>query len=699
MSDAEAFGPWLERQLRRKGVTQAELAASLNVTRAAVSAWTTGRAVPRMEKLRGIEKFLGLEYGSSRKVTEDTHAPADLKWYHRRQHADGGREMGNAAAFAFEADLGILAREAIQNSLDERHDASRPVRVRFVLHEIRGERLIRFLDLLQWDKLRSHYEAAAQLDQKAGRVLREGMRALEGERLLLLRIDDYNANGLTGGDYEEGRFAAVVRDQLNSFKSDKSRAAGSYGLGKATLWAASRLGMVLMNSTLSEAHEGRKERRMIGRLDLPWRRVDGEGRAGPAWFGEPDERREGATRSWWADEATAEALYLERDSDDPGTSFLVVGAYDSSGLLDPDDLEGMHRKLVEGVARDFWAAMVASRNDQPFLTASVTAFRDGEVVVPEERVDPRVHEPARSRAVQAFLEGRTVTELTTREDVAQATVTLELPELKGAVRGGGSSVGRTDRSHEAILLLTPTDEDDPSPNHLVCMRGSGMVVMKKRLDLPVGATPFQAVLLAGYATLRDTPDCGAAERFLRAAEPPDHNDWRSTEDLTASYKRGAVKLLNDFKAAMRNQALALARGSEASRDAEEGPAVLVPLLRLDRPQQRRRMGYPTVDSVNGEVDQEGAWRVRVRVTLPERDEPWLLSPKIFFSTQAGGKFSVDWAELIPERGCEPAGNRSLRFQPGTRAVFIGVSDVSTHPVAAHLARVEVDVQRAKEVLA
>ncbi|WP_037888532.1 helix-turn-helix domain-containing protein [Streptomyces viridochromogenes] len=698
MSDAEAFGPWLERQLRRRGVTQAELAASLKVTRAAVSAWSTGRAMPRMEKLRGIEKYLGLEYGSTRKVTEDTHAPTELTWYHRREHADGGREMGNAAAFAFDAELRVLAREAIQNSLDERRGDTRPVRVRFVLHEIRGERLIRFLDLIQWDKLRPHYEAAAKLDQKAGRVLQEGMRALEEERLLLLRIDDYNANGLTGGDYEEGRFTAVVRDQLNSFKSDKHRAAGSYGLGKATLWAASRLGMVLMNSTLSEPHEGRRERRMIGRLDLPWRRVNGEGYAGPAWFGAPDERRESATRSWWADEATAEALYLERDSDDPGTSFLVVGAYDSSGQLDPDDLEGMHRELLKGIARDFWAAMVASRDDHPHLTASVAAFRDGEVVVAEERVDPHLHEPARSRAMQAFLEGRTVTELTTREDVAQATVMLDLPELKRGDKNS-SSEGQTDRTHEAILLLTPTDEDDPGPNHLVGMRGGRMVVMKRKLDLPVGATPFQAVLLAGYATLRDSSDCRAAERFLRAAEPPDHNDWRSTEDLTATYRRGAVKLLTDFKNAMRNQALALARGSEPGRDTEEGPAVLVPLLRLDRPQQRRRLGYPTVDSVNGEVDQEGAWRVRVRVTLPERDEPWILSPEIFFSTQSGAKFPVDWAELVPERGCESAGDKLLRFQPGTRAVFTGVSDVSSHPVAAHLARVEVDVHRAKGAMA
>ncbi|MGX1513520.1 hypothetical protein RKD44_004808 [Streptomyces collinus] len=116
----------------------------------------------------------------------------------------------------------------------------------------------------------------------------DGVRDMfEKGRLILLRIDDYNASGLTGDDYGDGKFAAVVRRQLESLKSGRS-AGGSYGLGKATLWATSALGMVLINSTLSEPHEGRTERRVIGRLELPWRFVDGTAYAGPAWLGRPD---------------------------------------------------------------------------------------------------------------------------------------------------------------------------------------------------------------------------------------------------------------------------------------------------------------------------------------------------------------------------------------------------------------------------
>ncbi|MEU3494470.1 helix-turn-helix transcriptional regulator [Kitasatospora cineracea] len=42
----EKFGTWLGRQLHRAGLTQAEFAEQVGVTRAAVSAWIAGRAVP-----------------------------------------------------------------------------------------------------------------------------------------------------------------------------------------------------------------------------------------------------------------------------------------------------------------------------------------------------------------------------------------------------------------------------------------------------------------------------------------------------------------------------------------------------------------------------------------------------------------------------------------------------------------------------
>ena len=66
---------------------------------------------------------------------------------------------------------------------------------------------------------------------------------------------------------------AVVRNILDSFKGDN--AGGSYGLGKSVMWACSQFGLVLINSNLSVAQDGKREGRFIGRLDLPWHRLTG----------------------------------------------------------------------------------------------------------------------------------------------------------------------------------------------------------------------------------------------------------------------------------------------------------------------------------------------------------------------------------------------------------------------------------------
>ncbi|MFC4588731.1 helix-turn-helix domain-containing protein [Sphaerisporangium corydalis] len=689
MEDPGTFGVWLGRQLRRQGMSQAELAQRLDVTRAAVSAWVTGRAEPRLEKIRLIEEILGLTTGSVMTLDDVPDSAGNVVWYHRPAHRDGGRELGNPAAFAFESDLRVLAREATQNSLDERRDIDGPVRIRYTLHEVSGERLYRFLKALRWDDLEPHYEAAADRNTKVGRVLTNGLREMrETSSLLLLRVDDYNANGLTGPEYDDGRFAAVVRRQLDSHKSRS--AGGSFGLGKAVLWGTSQLGLVLINSTLSEPYEGRTARRVIGRLDLPWRQVNGEDYAGPSWLGEPDAEMGGTACSWWADPDTVDALQLKRDSDAPGTSFLIVAAHDGTG--EATTLEEMHDALVRSLGENFWASMVAKSGSRPMLEASVVALRDGHTVKAAERVDPDEYEPARVRALRAFLEGTTVEELTSDEDVVRTTVRLGLPPLKDTVVIDAESPNE----HEAVLLLTPTNDDDPAPNKIVCMRGSRMVVMKRSVsDVPMGARRFQAVLLAGLATGSDTPDAFAAEEFLRAAEPPEHNEWKKTDDLTAMYARGAAARIQEFRVAMLAEARRLLRVQE--RKSEDGPPALRDLLSLDPPPAPRRPGFPTVGDVEGSIRTDGAWQVRVEIRLPEREDPWVMAPVLRFVTRSGPKPVAEWSELVPESHCEVIDGTLLRFAPRVRAaVFTGVSDVTSHPVAAHMAMAEVDLVRPKE---
>ncbi|MFE1012396.1 helix-turn-helix transcriptional regulator [Streptomyces sp. NPDC058794] len=701
MDAGEDFGPWLARQLKLADMTQTELAQEVEVTRAAVSAWITGRAAPRSETIERIARALKTDLATVHTRTTDTQVGLPVGWYHRPGHADGGRELGNAAAFAFDADVEVLARETCQNSLDERIIANgRPVRVRYTLHELTGEKLARFREAIQWDDLFPHYEVAAAQDQKVGRVIDAGLRDMyDHDRLVLLRVDDYNAAGLTGDDYEDGRFAAVVRRQLDSHKSGKA-AGGSYGLGKATLWATSRLGLVLINSTLSEPHEGRTERRLVGRLDLPWRRVGGQAWAGPAWLGRPDPDSPGAAvaRSWWADEETVESLHLTRESGEPGTSFLIVGAHDVASLVDAnrasednevdDDfsIQGMHRRLVQALGRNFWAAMTGGGDRLPLLEASVRTLRNGEVVIAEERVDPTVAQPSRTRALRAFLDGTTVEQLTESGQVVATTVPLSLP-----VPGGGRG---TAGEHRAVLLVTDAEDMDGKPNRVVAMRGNRMTVRDASVPgLPLSVNPFQAVLLAGEAAGPRAPYAAEAEVFLRAAEPPEHNKWGQTEELTLTYSPSAYRriasLTRETNAAIKQLVVRPKKRTKA------GGGRLAPKLTVGARTKRPRLSaatLPVLEELDAQVLEGGAWQVIGEIKIPAGGHVWRLAPVAKFEVRSGPRPTIEWAELVGLHNCEVVDD-TLRFAEKARsATFRGVTDPTTHAVRTSLSGLVVDLR-------
>ncbi|GHG02902.1 helix-turn-helix transcriptional regulator [Streptomyces hydrogenans] len=713
METGEDFGPWLARQLKLAGKNQAELADELKLTRAAVSAWITGRSVPRPTMMTEIARALGTDIGTVHTRTTDTQAGLPVTWYHRPGYQDGGRDGGNAAAFAFDADVQVLARETCQNSLDERlTDNGRPVRVRYTIHEITGETLDAFRQAILWDELQPHYEAVSEAaaHQKVGRVVHAGVRDMfEKGRLVLLRVDDYNASGLVGDDYDNGKFAAVVRRQLESLKSDRG-AGGSFGLGKATLWATSALGMVLINSTLSVPHEGRTERRVIGRLELPWRSVGDGTYAGPAWLGRPDPDSPGAqvTRSWWADEDIVERLHLTRDSDEPGTSFLIVGAHDVASLDESNadrvvddengrdgqeddgtrDIRSMHRRLVEALERDFWAAMTAGGSRLPLLETSVRTLRNGQVVVEEQQIDPTEAQPARTRALRAFYEGTTVDRLTEPGQVALRTVPLKLP-LAGGRRG-------THGTHQAVLLVTDAGDKDGVPKQVHSLRGNRMTIKRSTVaGLPLGVNSFQAVLLTGTAAGEAAPFAEEAEEFLRAAEPPEHDRWGQTEELTLRWSHTAhhriARLTTEVNAAVKELV------ARPKRSGDEGGAKLRKALTVSptkKTTSRRAAGpgLPELDGLDASIGPAGEWRITAEVKLPRVDELPVMTPVVLLDVRSGARPRLDWAELVAEEGCEME-DGVLRFTPGARrAVFGGATDVTSHPVRTALTRLVLELR-------
>ncbi|WP_353814856.1 helix-turn-helix domain-containing protein [Agromyces sp. SYSU T00266] len=690
----------LDRELNNQGKTQAALAEAVGVSSATASQWRAGTKTPSASNIIKIAQFLGVtpawlsygELGTVSRTVDPKEREAyrrDCTWYYRPAPQDAGRELGNAAGFAFQGGLATLARETSQNILDEAQAGQPTVGARYTLIELSGAKLEAFLEAIKFEDLVPHLESAAATRQKVAGVIRSGLAALRDEKkLVLLRVEDYGAKGLVGPEYEEGNYMAVVRNILDSFKGDN--AGGSYGLGKSVMWACSQFALVIINSTLSVAQEGYREGRFIARLELPWHRLPADGGAdsvayaGPAWYGEKDIERGGVTRSFWGNDALAADTHLLRDGDESGTSFLIVGAYDPDDKI--ETIEEMHEQLVSSLAKNFWPAMVERAGGDPgMMTALVRSERNGSTIK-SDLVDPYSYSPAKARMVKAHRDDLTVDSLQNPGDVVRRRITLEVP--KRLADGAHAS-----QQHQAVLLVTEADEDEPDANKVAYLRGSHMIIREEPVaGLPMGSKSFHAVVLAGLAA-GDDPSDKAADRFLRAAEPPEHDNWEVTPDVSNSYARGYGKALTDFKNEVRKAIRDIV--GRPTRDLSDGPDSLKELLRISPPtvDTTRR---PKVKSVVGQPDSEGRWFVDVRVSLPDRETPWRFSPVLRFGTESGAPIPVVWELLEAQAKCSVTGD-VITADPRSREVrFTGITKADTHPVGASRATALVDVRVYKE---
>jgi hypothetical protein len=151
-------------------------------------------------------------------------------------------------------------------------------------------------------------------------------------------------------------------------------------------------------------------------------------------------------------------------------------------------------------------------------------------------------------AVQPFVEcyqrrSEPSPELEMPGDIAVRRLPLAVP----AVRDGSAAVaGQVD----LVVRLASPGARDPLLGQVALFRGSGMVVAYwDRSSLIVGQRPFHAVLVCGIARspADPSPEDHAVELFLRAAEPPGHDQWLSTPSLKQTYRRGYAQALERLK--------------------------------------------------------------------------------------------------------------------------------------------------------
>ncbi len=523
-------------------------------------------------------------------------------------------------------DTESFVREVIQNANDQRLDNDDPVEIRFRFLTLTGEEREEFLETIGWETgLRDRLQTVSDRDTGRGYDRFLDRLADSDAELRLLVVEDKNTTGLTGGWSEDSNYAALVRDELYSSKQEDT-AGGSYGLGKSVLWTFSGASTVLFNSSPVTTPDEVTPPRFVGRTKLPTHELGDVTYQGAGWFCNPMETDEGIRpASVWGVKAAslANQLYLKRPAGS-GTSIMVIGYRDPTRDTRPE-IEELADEFVEAAVKYFWPAM--QRGD-----LRVT------IETPKEEFEASVENvPAIQPFVECF-EQRNENQGTLDQpgDVAGVDIPMNLPTRADKTETPDGSV------RLAARLASPAD-DDTYLNKVALFRGAGMIV--KYFDqsrVAFGDRDFHAVLACGEARhdgLTTEAD-REIDRFLRYAEPPEHDEWISTENLREKYSQGFRTALDEMFGTLRDGLRHLiaqsdGRGESLSRRVRKRFPI------HDVRNHRRSVSGPTtvfdIDSTSSFEDGRWIFEGRIEVTKDEF-EGWSVDISMKGVGEDGGTF-------------------------------------------------------------
>jgi hypothetical protein len=459
---------------------------------------------------------------------------------------------GSVSGKVFEATLDTFVREIVQNCVDraQENDAGTkqyPVDVSFRVEELTGEALDEFKDRIRWDQLEPHLRSTSE----TGRItiaprLRGGLEQAR-ERLRVLVVEDRGTEGLTGAESGDGNFANLCKNDLVTGAEGNS--GGTFGLGKSVLWLFSSLATVLFSSR----PEDRDDLRMFGRTQLASHTVDGDEWEGSGYLGIPTDGKYGRYAHSIGGEPEASELALAwrmpREAGDFGTSVMVLGFQDPS-RDEEQSVEQLCAGLRDTVIKWYWPAL-----DEGLLRAEFVGVEGGaEVFQGEADLEDSALESVKEikpfvEAVVSWRDEDLQEELEAPGSVIRRDLPVMLPGRSETNELGSSEAGSA--SAKLLLRMATHGEAELKTLNEVARRrgGAGMIVSYDNLGpARIPGPGYHGVLLAGTAAGESEAD-QEFERFLRASEPPAHNEWDPQEDRLKeeyeSYRR--VKAIRDLK--------------------------------------------------------------------------------------------------------------------------------------------------------
>lgn len=427
--------------------------------------------------------------------------------------------MGGAAGEAFANTLKspgmlpehVLAREAIQNSVDAGNGGK--VEVRFRSSVVKGAKKAAFVQAADLSAIAERSGELMLAEPNCLATLEKPQKELR-----LLYVEDYNAVGLSGDPHDKSsnfyRLLLSLGDRSKS-RSAQGSTGGSYGFGKSVYSSSSAIQTIFAYTRFKD---GKTERvRLFGCGYFVSHDYKNQPYSGRAWLGMPEKKDdkgrvvvdpiEGAQ----ADELAAKLGFNLRSAGEFGTSILIVDA--------AVDIKAIER----GIEDWWWPRLIENKLD---------------VVIQDTDGVDHYPKPKKNPAIKPFIEAYDVA-------VGRAVAKSGIHKLAVFNKEGGLEMGRCG------FVVAPMDasgNQTVSPeriNSVALIRGPLMVVAYHAVSQ---ANP---AIVGAYVA----PDEEEVEKVLRKSEPPAHDRWdpdsTNLRDENQKAKTIVSSILNRIKTQLR----------------------------------------------------------------------------------------------------------------------------------------------------
>lgn len=424
----------------------------------------------------------------------------------------GGESQGlNEPGVEMFKEADSLARETVQNVLDNADGTGRPCIVEFEMLDLPSSSFpnldrFRSIFLACRDKMRKLVQGGAANEE---RFFQQGLNLLNPEKQAIptLRIRDMNTTGLRGGDSEHDKpFNRLLR--IQGVSSSQGVGGGTYGIGQRAPFQCSALrtliyythrkeddGEALIAKSILCTHDA---------VDAPHKPVQAKG-----WWcivdrDDPDEWK--ALRN-----PSAIPAYFRRT--EPGTDLYITGF----------EAEGWERRVRNSIVRNFFAAIHSGR-----LVVRVIGRAGRSLLLDKNTIEKTLREAADE-------------EIGSDIDPAERTVTSAYYQLKALQSpvNGKPFIATIEHVGEVQLFVFREEQNPKVPDTCCYMRAPKMVVGEWEVRVIRG---FAAALVV---------ENQAGNSFLASLEGPQHKVWSVDElrnpppDLKQKAAR-TLKKIRDF---------------------------------------------------------------------------------------------------------------------------------------------------------